>query len=507
MKEYLTGISLCAALLLAGGCSNENDMTNSNGNPVPLTVRATAGSFEEVPETGKSDAPATRTPTEDGNTTTFATGDAIGIFAIKDGAIVDSISNSKLTYSEGADGAAGSWNPEEGTALYWYEGVSYVAYYPYTDGITINATKTTDEIIASLGENGKLQPAADQSAADGSAYTASDLMTASATSADITTNTSGERFLSLKFTHRFSLLVLVPRISEYIAPAGATYTYWGTTADNHANSVTLNGIIPYRMVDGSFRAIVPPTTTASTLHGNYKDEAGRMVNFRSTPYSSGFTSGGCYTLTVTRSQPGVTPERKVAVGDFYMQNGMIVAGSKETLTAEEKANCIGIVFKVGAGSGDNASNYDGKLTAIQGYVVSLRQEWLAWGDASKKWTDVLYDYRGYLNTKKILEGINQGYSFPACKWCVEYTPKPTGMTSGWYFPSNDPVGDFANNATTLNTYLNKVTGSTRISERYLTSTESSSDPVTRCTGRLVGDGTTYYNLKSNALGVRAILTF
>ena len=83
MKEYLTGISLCAALLLAGGCSNENDMTNSNGNPVPLTVRATAGSFEEVPETGKSDAPATRTPTEDGNTTTFATGDAIGIFAIK----------------------------------------------------------------------------------------------------------------------------------------------------------------------------------------------------------------------------------------------------------------------------------------------------------------------------------------------------------------------------------------------------------------------------------------
>ena len=110
MKEYLTGISLCAALLLAGGCSNENDMTNSNGNPVPLTVRATAGSFEEVPETGKSDAPATRT-------TTFATGDAIGIFAIKDGAIVDGISNSKLTYSEGADGAAGSWNPEEGTAL------------------------------------------------------------------------------------------------------------------------------------------------------------------------------------------------------------------------------------------------------------------------------------------------------------------------------------------------------------------------------------------------------
>lgn len=507
MKEYLTGISLCAALLLAGGCSNENDMTNSNGNPVPLTVRATAGSFEEVPETGKSDAPATRTPTEDGNTTTFATGDAIGIFAIKNGAIVDGISNSKLTYSEGTDGAAGSWNQEEGTALYWYEGVSYVAYYPYTDGITINATKTTDEIIASLGENGKLQPAADQSAADGSAYTASDLMTASATSADITTNTSGERFLSLKFTHRFSLLVLVPRISEYIAPAGATYTYWGTTADNHANSVTLNGIIPYRMADGSFRAIVPPTTTASTLHGNYKDEAGRMVNFRSTPYSSGFTGGGCYTLTVTRSQPGVTPERKVAVGDFYMQNGMIVAGSKETLTAEEKANCIGIVFKVGAGNQDKVSHYDGKLTAIQGYAVSLGQTSESWGAASRRWTGTSWaEYFGYIYTKNMLAAMAEGYSFPACKWCVEYTPKPTGVTSGWHFPSNMPVADFTSNAATLNTYLNKV-GGTIISGWYITSTEATSEGENYCTLKQPNDGTTYKIGKGERRNVRAILTF
>lgn len=508
MKEYLISISLCAALLIVGGCSNENDMANSgNGNPIPLTVRATAGSFEEVPETGKSDAPSTRTPTEDGNTTTFATGDAIGIFAIKDGAIVDGISNSKLTYSDGADGAAGSWNPEEGIALYWYEGVSYIAYYPYTDGIMIDATKTTDEIIASLDKNGKLQPAADQSAADGSTYTASDLMTASATSADITTNVSGERFLSLKFTHQFSLLVLVPRISEYIAPAGATYTYWGTTADNHADNVTLNSITPYRMADGSFRAIVPPTTTASTLHGNYKDEADRMVNFRSTPYSSGFTGGGCYTLTVTRSQPGVTPERKVAVGDFYMQNGMIVAGDKETLTAEEKANCIGIVFKVDTGSGDNVSYYDGKLTAIQGYVVSLGEAGRTWGDASKQWTDVLHDYRGYLNTKKVLEGINQGYSFPGFQWCIDYAPKPTGVTSGWYFPSSDQVGSFVNNKANLNTYLNK-TGSTQISQDvYATSSESRDGPVLWCISRTPGEDSGRRGDKSRSRKTRAALTF
>lgn len=507
MKEYLISISLCAALLIAGGCGNENDIINSgNGNPVPLTVRATAGSFEEVPETGKSDAPATRTPTEDGNTTTFATGDAIGIFAIKDGAIVDGISNNKLIYSEGADGAAGSWNPEEGTALYWYEGVSYIAYYPYTDGITINATKTTDEIIASLDKNGKLQPAADQSATDGSTYTASDLMTASATSADITTNASGERFLSLSFTHRFSLLVLVPRISEYIAPAGATYTYWGTTADNHADNVTLNGITPYRMADGSFRAIVPPTTTASTLHGNYKDEAGRMVNFRSTPYSSGFTGGGCYTLTVTRSQPGVTPERKVAVGDFYMQNGMIVAGSKETLTAEEKANCIGIVFKVGAGSEDNVSRYNGLLTAIQGYVISLGQADRSWGDRSKTWTGASWGYIGYTHTQTLQAGMTQGFSFPACQWCIEYAPKPTGVTSGWYQPSYGQVRDFAymSNRDTFNPYLSKV-GGTQISGNIYTSS-SDNEPGWVLTVQINNDKYLKAD-KGWSLHTRAALTF
>ena len=66
MNQYLIGISLCVALFLAGGCSNENDITGDggdNGNPVPLIVRATAGSFDGVPETGKSHAPQTRTPT------------------------------------------------------------------------------------------------------------------------------------------------------------------------------------------------------------------------------------------------------------------------------------------------------------------------------------------------------------------------------------------------------------------------------------------------------------
>lgn len=506
MKEYLIGISLCAALLIAGGCSNENDIINSgNGNPIPLTIRATAGSFEEVLETGKSDAPATRIPTEDGNTTIFATGDAIGIFAIKDGAIVDGISNSKLTYSEGADGAAGSWNPEEGTALYWYEGVSYVAYYPYKDGITITPSQSTEQIIASLAGNGKLQPATDQSAVGGSAYTASDLMTASATSADITTNASGEKSLSLSFTHRFSLLVLVPRISEYIAPAGATYIYWGAI-DNDAKSVTLNGITPYRMADGSFRAIVPPTTTSSTLHGNYKDEADRMVSFRSTPYSSGFTGGGCYTLTVARSQPGVTTQRAVAKGDFYMQPGMIMTGSKETLTEEEQTNCIGIVYKVGIGSGDSLDDYEGKLTAIHGYVLALQESWQVWGDGSKSFVGGDGgSHKGYSGTQTLLTlAATESKSFPACMYCVNYTPAAPVGTSGWYYPRTAQMREcVTSNSSALNTQLAKISGAASLSGTYSSCSDVS---ASQCWGARVGSGSYFYLGKGSNL-TRAVFTF
>ncbi len=39
-----------------------------------------------------------------------------------------------------------------GTSLYWNEGMDYIAYYPYKEGVTIDTGKTTDEIMTSLVE-------------------------------------------------------------------------------------------------------------------------------------------------------------------------------------------------------------------------------------------------------------------------------------------------------------------------------------------------------------------
>ncbi|MCD8182859.1 MAG: fimbrillin family protein [Bacteroides sp.] len=188
-------------------------------NPIPLTIRATAEDFGNLPQ---AEAPLTRVPTEDGNTTVFRTGDAIGIFALKDGAIVDGINNTKLTYNNAS--GTDSWETPTGTALYYYEGVSYIAYYPYKDNIAIDATQGTDAIIASLLDNSDLQPATDQSNTDGSGYTGSDLMTAFGTPP--AGSTASEKILTLEFNISFSLLVLVPRVFvQCTAPANGGFVY------------------------------------------------------------------------------------------------------------------------------------------------------------------------------------------------------------------------------------------------------------------------------------------
>ena len=509
MKEYLIGISLCTALLVAGGCSNENDRTNfdgnnGNGNLVRLTIHATASNFKPLPA-------STRTPVEDGITTKFSAGDAIGLFVIKNGAIVDGVNNTKLTYLPGTIAGTGTWTPAaDAKKPYYYSGetsLTYIAYYPYKDGITITPSQTTNELIASLSANAKLQPATDQSATDGSAYTASDLMTASATSAEITTDASGNPSLNFKFTHQFSLLVLVPRIlSEYVAPAGQTYTYW-QARDYDASNVTLNGITAYRMADGSFRAIVKPTATSSVLKGNYMDVEGRIVNYQSDSYDDGFADGGCYKLTVARPQPGVTPTvRALTVRDFFMEDCSILAGNKETLTTEEQANCIGIVYMLGTGGDDNLSYYNGLIPSIHGYVVALHQAGKSFGDGSKIWGKGGggASHWGFLCTQMILEGIALGKSFPSTSYCLSYTPAPTGVSSGWYLPATAQVRSFAISPNAINIQLGKISGATTISGGYASSSEVTASQVW---GTSTGGSSYIYYSKGGSYNIRPVLTF
>ncbi|WP_455640734.1 fimbrillin family protein [Parabacteroides sp.] len=293
MKHTFIYISLCSVLLFLGGCSNESEIDNRVDNRrTPLTIRAVASHFENLPA---SEELSTRTPNEDGLNTSFQTGDAIGLFAIKDNAIVDGINNTRLTYSE-TSGSTGTWTPADpNTILYYYAGVTYIAYYPYKNGITITPSQATNTIIASLVSNSSLQPLTDQSSADGSLanYTASDLMIASGSpSADA--DNPAKQILNLNFTHQFALLVLKPQ--TYSA---ATNT---TSMDMNACDVILNSYTPCRMTDGSFRAIIVPGKTSAPITGEYKTSDGITTAANKTIVFSGnessFAAGYCYTLEV-----------------------------------------------------------------------------------------------------------------------------------------------------------------------------------------------------------------
>ena len=468
MKHSLIGMSLCASLLIfCGGCSNENEIDNAgeaSNNLTVLTIRATASNFEGLAEIEKSDTPLTRTPTEDGNSTQFNSGDAIGIFAIKDGAIVDGINNTKLTYATETDGT-GSWSPSTGTTLYWYEGVSYVAYYPYKDGITIDASKNATEIIVSLAANSSLQPGTSQAtAAD---YTACDLMTASGTPTANATDPA-KKILTLNFKHQFALLVLKPQV--FVActpPAGAGFVYRSTAKspimDTKATSVALNGVTACKMDDGSYRAIVMPNASAAPIAGEYKTSDGKTDDANKTIVYSGnttaFVAGNCYTLEVNSPFPGSgSTERALAPGDFvfhgtsdieiYPGNGPLTSGK-----IPDYGSAVGMVITVDSSDRmtDESCNNNGWNHA---YVMGLvncggNTNWGPKVDESvlpntMRDNGAENNMNGYTETEAMLterasKGDFSSYStFNAINTYRTSNPVPSGLSgkrSPWFAPS------------------------------------------------------------------------
>ena len=324
MKRYMkffTGIVFWGILLVCSACTDEYEANNGGMKEccegVPFTVRAIVADFEELSNAGKS---STRTSVRDEHfKMEFVDGDSIGVFAIKDGAIMDNIDNAKLVYNM----SSGSWNPVGNGTLYWYDGVSYVAYYPYRKNITIDLSKGMDGAIASLTGNEKLQPAKDQSTTE--KHIVSDLLVA--TGVPAIDNSSGI-ILNLQFKHQFTLLVLQPQ--AYIgcfAPENAGFVYHKESrilgTDSAAINVNLNGITPYQIDSVKFCAIVPSQKNAR-ITGSYVPADGRNNTNTKINYSGSsitFASGKCYTLKVISPVPGKgSTERKLYPGDFVFQN-------------------------------------------------------------------------------------------------------------------------------------------------------------------------------------------
>ena len=526
-KSLISSIIFCAVLFLQSGCTSEIEIENiGNGKSEvhdvrpPFTIRATVSSFTGLEVTDKSSTPNPSSRAgEEGYTTVFNPGDAIGIFALRNFetpnvATIDGVYNLKLVYTKAADGT-GSWAPAIGDthALYSYDdNLAYVAYYPYRDGITIKQDNKA-EILKDLANNAKLQPAADQSTP--AAYTGSDLMAAVARPTLDPAN-ANKKVLTLKFEHLHALLVVktFTVLNNYTPPSGATFEYLPGVPEKTAYDVIVNGVKALRTDDGIFRAILKANTTGQVVPaGSYRVEGEKTVIYTGTTIATGKLTGGkYYTQRVGVSRyPDVSTPRALRVGDYFCSNGKILPG--EISFSENLIDCIGLVFKAGRFAADDSEYVNGNgevMTTINGYAVALKDAnngvAIKWGnkkfalDSNRDGSGPYGYFNGFMITQLLkADGIG---NYPAANTCVNYSPAADAIkTSGWFFPAGGQMLELRN---TRGELIKKTVFTNYNSGRYWQSVQNGSGDAWS-----VGltNGNTTQSFISSAYYVRPIVAF
>ena len=444
MKTNLWKLS-CMALAMAAivtGCNQNNEL----GTPAPsgeedvLNVVATANDFVS--------SDATSRISETNYTTTFGEGDAIGVFVVRDGEAL--ISNMKMTL--GSDNA---WAGENGAKLYYYKDADYIAYSPYTDGLS---AVSEEEIISHFTT--KLEGVTGQaSLAD---YQAADLMTASVKAADVK---RGEQ-ITFSFAHRMSMIEIKVPIRAYTTNGGYEYSAplglkvkigdqdnfslctFGKETTGEAGSEVTKGI---------YRCIVAPSDAALNVEGEFQDGSVPVY----------FPAAGGAALSVTPKAgeyKGIdvkydygtySAKRELEVGDYYYADGSIYP---KKLGNAPKTGCVGIIFSTETSVTDQANNWS------HGYVVSLfdtddintKYSWSMVNEditglnlyekTVDSFTSAFADYDGYSATQAILAAPSySAAAYAAVNAAVTYGKEIPSSTSGWYLPSIGQVALIINN--------------------------------------------------------------
>lgn len=191
----------------------------------------------------------------------------------------------------------------------------------------------------------------------------------------------------------------------------------------------------------------------------------------------------------------VVPTVNPKVGDYYYSDGTY----SSELTTDAGNPCIGIVFAVGAGNGDNISNYGDKLTDIKGYVMALNNtnklnlypEVSTLPEIGELGTNAIDVYLGYTYTELMKNRTDYGTegNFAIVKKVTENTD--VSGTSGWYIPSYKQMEDLLASyyetgspiAAAITALGEQATGMEQANEAsataYITSTITEAGKVTR----------------------------
>lgn len=418
-----------------------------------------------------------------GTSTSFTEGDVIGVLVTQDG------ENYNLPYRyNGTDWEFDISSDKELFTKTTADELRFILYYPYSteaDGVT-----TLDGLKTALPVKTDQSSEAD--------YISSDLLYAEVTTAEST--------VSAKMRHLRALFTYKPKVKfqTTVAEEGGFESYALSLADI-SFSDEAGEIKCYKTTDGEYRYIVDEGKTITWVY----DYAGAVYEGKKELV---VTPGTKY-ATTEFINTGVYDESKAKIGDFYCINGdnKGYVLPLEFDIASSTHTCIGIVFHVGAGSGDSKENYAETSLAssgIRGYVVALKDAgsfpWATEEGKSTQTDSNENSWNGYSNNQ-IVKGVGVG-KFPAFEACAEFTPAALN-SSGWYLPSIAQLGEIRNNIDILQSMFTAVEGEclkTDGSVWYWSSTQKDSDVGQAVI--LFGEG---YSMWSKIAGayVRPVLTF
>lgn len=439
----ITFMALAMATAMTG-CNQNNELGSSapSNDKEVLNVVATANDFVS--------SDATSRISETNYITTFEKDDAIGVFVVRDGEVL--ISNMKMTL--GADGT--TWAGENGAKLYYYKDADYIAYSPYTDGLSVTEeSEIVDYFTAKLeGTTGQ------STLAD---YQAADLMTASVAAADVTRGQN----ITFSFAHQMSMIeVKVPIRAyktkggyEYSAPLGlkvkigdtegfSLCTFGKETTDESGNVVT----------KGIYRCIVAPSAGTLSVEGEFQDG--------SVPVYFPATGGNLSVIPEAGKYKGIdvkydygtySAERDLQVGDYYYADGSIYPNE---LGNVPETGCIGKIFSLSTTAEDKAHGWE------NGYVIALNNVVGTMASAVLgKWSSNTAEVAGGSENAVTATGMTEdnkqavfaaknGYDMTltlvekgvtAAILARDYDCAYPEATSGWFLPAPGQVVEFLNN--------------------------------------------------------------
>ena len=533
MKRYTSILPLaCILLLMLAACTPralEEPAPGTDADARPLAITVTDGGMYSTPD------PDRQTRAEErGYQTVFTEGDRIGLYVVRDGAVEKS--NLCLTLR------GGKWRLPNGTPeAYYTPDRNYYAYYPYKDNM--NMVSPADEDFFSRLVSDWTPLPKQNTYAD---YTASDLMTATGECAP---DADGNYTLHFAMEHRMALVVFrFPATrytySETIDNIDISKSYYRYTAFDtpflHENPSTGRVLL---------NPLKYPTVSFSYYSGGQKKEVSvqsRQLNLQPGRYTVHQVDGGAVTEL----------KRPLAEGDYYMKDGGILLAEDviNAISADDKKNCLGVVFWVGEKEQDSQTahwtktgNRKGDLLlmrdhpgCVHGLVVALhdaspdRKSWSSLPDRLSEWAN---SYAAFTDEeKKDLDDINKsnvyfGYSrtrllelykagtnartdaYDAIRDYAGRYPAPSSC-SGWYFPGINELlciwrkTPEATNGELRIDQLNKMlykAGGDKLNEDIYWASCDVEDQAYRAD--LVSGGIAGYNPKQNSYYVRAVLAF